>query len=1384
VSSSFSSKALEANLTQTKVDVVVIPEDQLWFGELSKGNWDIYKRTHEFLTELNHTLRNDTFVIEALHAICLNDIWFYESHEATEKALDVIMDIFTGLFETVEGETEKDLLIKCLFICVDRLAALKKFPTHIIWRAITLIQGDFAKDKQGYIQNSRYFITYFDQVARQQPFTDVTMRLSRELLTSCYDYWQETTQIEAWYTSKKQLLHVMTIESLQVIGPSFFDALRESLNNAKDWDALHDLMTFNDISNYFRSFTKKFESHHETIHYLYYLLRLPGMAHYKKHLLYDMNRNLRSVFVELEEGDIREFIDLILSEFMQLKETQSSTVLDCVLTLGKEIIHMGNKQHISYFITRLIHFGFEHPGLPTLNADWQTRINATHVKSIRTWLELIGAVPGEMRELLAALIVNLKLGGIFISDTDLFQRDVTKLLNADIAPVYREIKQLAKIFPIYFRDIGAEGKLRDYSTAVDELSMRKDRLIHFMRKQIHTESNNTHIKLTKRIIRYWHSKDSRYLDGILPDDVKAWLGTEPEYIIGVHHMMTLLRERTGKDDSGLFSLGIEAIENAILAISYESNNNTLSKRAFDRDKHRVLNLYRVYFLVLEKYALESEDIIRTLTENSIFERENLVELENYLNTGSHKEALKSIYRLMAQLKARILDKTESKGYENIFFKRHVAAGIPSMYGQYIEPKFEALGLIYRLEKTASKLMERAIKTINRNYITAKTLGQIYEILELFKEGMALDGIVNEAFNSRLNMYKFSLTSPSFSYDQYVNIFQFMARDIKSIIDEYFIEVYERPLKIIAPQIDAFYSSQESTEAAQKSHIGQALAYQMVSERFYRDNLYTAFLVQDLDQLIIEVLGTLDAMRKTYSADMIQNMMTYNPNTVITALDVTTPEIDNPVFLGTKAFFMKRLFELGFPIPRGFVLTTEVFRHKETITKHKFIKKELDAMILKQLKRLEKSTGKRFGDPEKPLFVSVRSGSTFSMPGAMRTFLNVGMNEEIAESYSLQKDNAWTSWDSFRRFLQSWGMANGVERDVFEQIMKANKQKYGVKLKAEFTGIQMKAIAQAYKVSLEERGVTIETNPLKQLNQAIYSVIDSWFSSSAKTYRDHMEIAEEWGTAILVQQMVLGNKSRQSGTGVVFTNSPFNDLSGLHLFGDYVRCSQGEDVVSGLVNTLAISENQRKLSKQECFGSLESDFPQIYRELSTLAAKLIEQHGFVHQEIEFTFESEAPEDLYILQIRNQKLKKKKVDESTLTLFDRGALVGRGIGVNSGLITGYVAFDAEDSHMLKAKFLDRAHANEDAHASDRIILIRPYTVPDDIPLIFAADALVTAKGGITSHAAVTAAGLGKVCIVNCRSLTFDDNKKTCSFDGQVFKVGDKMTLDGYLGNIYRS
>jgi pyruvate,orthophosphate dikinase len=269
----------------------------------------------------------------------------------------------------------------------------------------------------------------------------------------------------------------------------------------------------------------------------------------------------------------------------------------------------------------------------------------------------------------------------------------------------------------------------------------------------------------------------------------------------------------------------------------------------------------------------------------------------------------------------------------------------------------------------------------------------------------------------------------------------------------------------------------------------------------------------------------------------------------------------------------------------------------------------------------------------------------------------------------------------------------------------------------------------------------------------------------------MQIADEWGTAVLVQKMILGNLSSNSGTGVIFTSSPFNGDSGFNLYGDFSLCSQGEDVVSGLVNTLPISEYQRKNHYRNCILSLESGFPYIYEALNSYAKQLIEQHGFVHQEIEFTFESAHPASLYILQTRNQNLKKQKYYSRFIQSPNEMKLVGHGIGVSGGPLTGLLACDMEDMKQIK---MEKPNA--------KIILVRPDTVPDDIPLIFVCDALITDKGGITSHAAVAAASLGKVCIVKCRGLNVQESEKKCTINGHTFMSGDELSIDGSLGNIY--
>lgn len=1352
MSETFSSKALEVNLARTRDTDIYIPEDQRWFASLSESKWGIHKRTQEFILELNHKYINYKYVIESLHSISLTDLWFYNNLPESEKALSVLVDIFKKLIDSDLNEQQRELLVKTLIKFMDRLAILQEFPKSIINKCLNIIESDMDKHNLIYIRNSGYFKTYLNRIKDYPEFRKTIVELTSKLLGKCIDYWEETSKAEEWLRQKSLLFHSIDQNKIKSIGKPFFDELRSELENASDWDQLVKLMFFNDISNYFRSFTEQFNTSLEKIYYLYYLLHLPGMTHLNDHLLYDMNRHLRNVLKDLDENDVTAFLDTIMVLFDELKVEHTGTVLDCILTLGKEVIDTKEQSIISYYIKGLIKLGFNRPGRLTVKSDWQIKVNTNHVKNIRVWLELVEYSPYLTGELLAALIVNLKVGGIFISDTDLFQRDVTKLLNSKIEPVYREMKQLARIFPVYFREIGAEGKLRETTTAVDELSRREDRLIHFLRKQTHTESNNTHIELTKRIILYWHNGNKDSLKGMIPEDVYEWLDTNSEWYKDVNKILKELCSIRNAEPEQLLLMDIDELRKSMTSVTSENS----------RDKKRVLYLFHVHSLLSEKYSLESEDIISTLKNYRFFTGADIGSLQKNLENNNTEAALSSIYQFMNRLKEIILDPNESKALEDIYYKRHIAAGIPSMYGQYIEPKFEALGLMFRLEKIASKLMVELLQNINLEYVTAKTFRKIYNVLKLFKEGLELDGIYNQGFNSNIEMFKYSLSSPSFSLEQYINIFQFMAQDIKQIISEYFLDVYESPLKLIIPQI--------FPKCCLSDMEGKQL-FQMESEKFLRDNLSSAFLVQDLDNFITNIISTLSSMVDDYPDRIIENMMTYDPDLTISPLYNETVEMDNPVFLGAKAYFLKKLISYGIPVPPGFVLTTEIYRHIDTIRKHTYMEQELDQFIEKNINEIEKITSQRFGDPVNPLMFSIRSGSSISLPGAMKTFLNVGMNDEITEAFSKKEGYGWTAWDCYRRFLQSWGMAYGIDRDVFDEVMHEHKNKHGIELKIHFSEAQMKDISYCYKKVLEDYGIQIEKDPFLQLKQAILSAIKSWSSKSSIYYRNHLQIAEEWGTAVIVQKMVLGNLSSGAGTGVVFTNCPFNGHSGINLYGDFALCGQGEDVVSGLVNTLPITEKQRKKYYCDCTISLESAFPGIYNTLLNIAKQLIEKYGFVHQEIEFTFESNDPKDLYILQTRNQNLKKQKTFASFVKSPNEMKLAGRGIGIGGGAMTGILAFDMDDLKRFQIIYPDA-----------KIILVRPDTVPDDIPLIFNCSGLITGKGGATSHTAVTAASLGKVCIVNCKGLKVNESQKTCSINGHNFKSGDIISIDGNLGNVY--
>jgi pyruvate,orthophosphate dikinase len=392
---------------------------------------------------------------------------------------------------------------------------------------------------------------------------------------------------------------------------------------------------------------------------------------------------------------------------------------------------------------------------------------------------------------------------------------------------------------------------------------------------------------------------------------------------------------------------------------------------------------------------------------------------------------------------------------------------------------------------------------------------------------------------------------------------------------------------------------------------------------------------------------------------------------------------------------------------------------------------------------------------------------------MDTFLNVGINEDIVRGMIAQTGQAWFAWDCYRRFLQTYGMAFGLARDDFDAIIGDFKLRLGVPIKRELSGEQMKAVAMAYRDFLRGRDVGIVDSPFEQLLVAVGKVFDSWNSDKAETYRRIIGISDDWGTAVTVQTMVFGNCSSGSGAGVVFTHSPRLVGDTVRLWGDFTVGNQGEDVVSGLVNTLPISRKQAEMENRVGDVTLETRFPEIYAEILRLTENLIYDMKWGPQEIEFTFESPSKADLYFLQTRDMGIRgRKKVLAFASGAETQSRLLGQAIGVSGGAMSGRVVYSSEEIRLWRER-----------EPQTQLILVRGDTVPDDIKEIHEADGLLTARGGSTSHAAIVAHRLGKTCLVGCADLNCMEKQSACSLNGVRLQSGDWISIDGRKGTVYR-
>jgi len=483
-------------------------------------------------------------------------------------------------------------------------------------------------------------------------------------------------------------------------------------------------------------------------------------------------------------------------------------------------------------------------------------------------------------------------------------------------------------------------------------------------------------------------------------------------------------------------------------------------------------------------------------------------------------------------------------------------------------------------------------------------------------------------------------------------------------------------------------------------------------------------------------------------------------------------------LGGKGAGLAEMTNAGIPVPPGFTITTEMCRYY--YKNNKKLPDDFEKELKKYLKKLEKVTGKKFGDPKNPLLVSVRSGAKFSMPGMMDTILNLGLNDESVKGLAESTGNERFAYDAYRRFIQMFGnVVMGIDKNEFEKILENKKREKGVQYDSDLDANDLKEIVEKYKeIYKEKTGEDFPQDPMVQLKRAINAVFESWNNPRAITYRKLNKIPDDLGTAVNIVTMVFGNMGNDSGTGVGFTRNPSTGEK--EFYGEYLTNAQGEDVVAGIRTPKPISE-------------LEKEMPEVYKQLKEITNRL-EKHYRDVQDFEFTIERGK---LYMLQTRTGKrtplaavkiavdmvkeglitkeeaimrIEPSQIDQLLHPIIDPKAKVepiAKGLPASPGAASGKIVFTADKA--------------EELGKNEPVILVREETSPDDIHGMATAKGILTSRGGMTSHAAVVARGMGKPCVVGCGAIQIDEEKGIMRIKDKELKEGDWITIDGGTGNV---
>ncbi len=1396
---SIDSDALKANLLETAEHVEIRP-DLIRLLEAVEKYRGIHTRLESLLYEICHPYRNWNIILPLLRSFVLKNFQHYIKTGNGPEAFN----LFSGLFfEAIDDSLKNSGLLGQIFEAqwdwIDKLAgqlnskdlaAFEQVLNDCFSRFIDL--GNEDEEILIHLIHSRQSVKrvigkLYRQIERFDIDWDLQtpVRLVQLVLRTNYEYWLQEDDPLAWLDQHKHvgLAELPAQDSFTKISHQALQGFHREVEQIEihpdPLPALNKLLAlpshieivrlYKEIPSYLGQVAdtdvpepSEMREPGRPVENLKLLFMFKIMDTRGLHLIHEETlREINSSLVILVRRQSFEEIEgFLLTTFELLKANVRKyphTSLQCIQVLGGEVFKRGNSRMVEAFLWGVVRFGFQPANVSGVDEDWQPIINPAHLNNIRVWLNLIMQEPKWCSTLFSALIIHLKLTGTCVKDTDLFQRDITELLNQPIEPIYNLTKQFTKLMPVFFNEIGAEGELRDVSTELDEIHRRKDVLIHFLRKQSHVESSNLIVDFIRAIFIYWKTRDKRQLSSFVPPEVFSQISNSGSFVDEQNLLVNRVFEHFELDQID----DVFGIDQQELTIFVDQQQDCVS-----HERRRFQLLIRMFRLIHKKYNLGFQELRSELRQ---VVAEGFPEMEPLLEKLEEKDTigiLETTLDALEKLKEIILSPERFEAREDIYYKRHIAVDIPSVYGRYREKKFDSLSLTFRLENLASIHLEILPATVNLSFITKATFYSITRCLKLYRRALHIEGIASRKLDTYLALLVSSLKIRRFSYTQYLDIFRGLSEGVKDVIYAYYTNIHQKNLSLIIPQIGGDDLLPRYKTLWNEAEMGNTI--HSISEGFLRDLIASAFGLQHLDNFILRIIQTLESQREVLDERTLDLLMTYNPENAISLLEDVNPYTHDLIHLGNKGFNLITLIEDKKQIPPAFVITTEVFRCREVIFGFSKARQEFMQQIRRALTDVEEQTGKVFGSSEKPLLLSVRSGSAISMPGMMATVHNVGQNADLVQEFINAHGNEYFAWDNYRRFLQSWAMISGVEREDFQELMDEAKARHNVALKRQFTPEQMKELALNYQKLVRQRGLGIPDDPWLQLIGAIEMVLDSWDNQKAIDYRRIMDVSPAWGTAVIVQAMVFGNRSEGSGSGVLFTAHPYRKVQRVALWGDYAYQDQGEDIVSGLVTSHPISIEQAELDGRSPDETLEIRFPEIYQQLLSISRELVYDKRWSPQEIEFTFEGPDAEDLYILQTRDMITIKQKellnvfVDSADL----EKSILAKGIGVSGSALSGKAVFTSEDITLLRAR-----------EPETPLILIRQDTVPEDITIISLTDGLLTSRGGQTSHASVVAVRLEKTCVVGCKQLRVYE--RYAEVDGHRLEFGDDVSIDGRNG-----